>query len=112
VKTLASAAVLIIVLASAGSALAADVNWDGTWSGKLGRQDPWPVTVVIAGGKVVSFTERGVAFGVSFSKVKPNAVVFGDKVNYQVKLKKTGADAAAGEVHGRLGAGPAQLTRS
>ena len=89
-----------------------DPNWDGTWSGKLGRQNPWPVTVVIAGGKVVSFTEKGVAFDVSFSKVKSNAMIFGDRSNYEVKLKKTGADAAAGELHGRLGAGPAQLTRS
>ena len=103
---------MAIILAGAGGARAADMNWDGAWSGKLGSQNPWPVTVVIAHGKVVRFTERGVAFDVSFSKVKPNAVVFGDKFNYQVKLKRTGADAAAGELHGRLGAGPAQLTRS
>jgi hypothetical protein len=106
-----------LLAACASDALAADgsrdgTNWDGTWSGAVGRTDPWPVTVVIAGGKVVKFAERGVAFEVRFSQVTPQGVVFGDRINYQVELTRSGGGAATGLVRGRLGVGPAHLSRS
>jgi hypothetical protein len=106
------AAVFAVAFAGASGASAADVNWDGTWSGSLGKAKPWPMTVVITQGKVVQFSERGVPFDVRFSKETPNGIVFGDGANYQVELKRSGADGVLAKVHGRLGIGPAHLTRS
>jgi len=100
-----------VALASAGAACAGDMSWDGTWNGNLGKQKPWPVTIVITHGKVVQFSEKGVPFDVRFSNPTPNGMVFGDGSNYQVELSKAG-NAVSAEVHGRLGAGPARLTRS
>lgn len=99
-------------LAGASAASAADMNWDGTWSGTLGKVKPWPMTVVITQGKVVQFSEAGVSFDVRFSNATPNGIVFGDGANYQVELKRSGVDGVAAKVHGRLGTGPAHLTRS
>jgi hypothetical protein len=109
---LLQASVFGLALASAGGACAADASFDGTWSGKLGREKPWPVTIVIAKGKVIGFSEKGVPFEVRFSKATANGLVFGDGSNYQVELSKSGADAVSAQVHGRLGTGPARLTRS
>jgi hypothetical protein len=100
-----------VALTSAGSACAADTNWDGTWSGNLGKQKPWPVTVVITRGKVVQFSEKGVPFDVRFSNPTATGITFGDGSNYEVELSKAG-NAVSAEVHGRLGTGPARLTRS
>jgi hypothetical protein len=100
-----------VALTSAGGVCAGDLSWDGTWSGNLGKQKPWPMTVVISRGKVVQFSEKGVPFDVRFSNPTANGIVFGDRSNYQVELSKTG-NAVSAEVHGRLGTGPARLTRS
>ncbi len=100
-----------VALTGAGSACAANSNWDGAWSGNLGKQKPWPMTVVITRGKVVQFSEKGVPFDVRFSNATPNGIVFGDGANYEVELTKAG-NAVSAAVHGRLGTGPAHLTRS
>jgi hypothetical protein len=100
-----------VALTSASGAGAADTNWDGTWSGNLGKQKPWPVTIVITRGKVVQFSEKGVPFDVRFSNPTANGLIFGDGSNYEVELSKAG-NAVSAEVHGRLGTGPARLTRS
>jgi hypothetical protein len=100
-----------VALTMAGGACAGDMSWDGTWSGNLGKQKPWPVTIVITRGKVVQFSERGVPFDVRFSNPTANGIVFGDGSNYEVELSKAG-NAVSAEVHGRLGTGPARLTRS
>ena len=86
-------------------------SWDGTWNGTLGKIHPWPISVSIADGKVVGFTEKGAAFDVQFTKVTPTSVVFGDKAHYTMTLARTGDMTASAKVHGRHGSGTALLTK-
>ncbi len=77
----------------------------------LGRHTPWPVTITIAGGKVVSFVERGVLVGARYSKVTPDHVKFGDRNVYTVVIDRFGATTAGASMQGRHGSGKAMLTR-
>jgi hypothetical protein len=86
-------------------------SWDGTWNGTLGKNHPWPISISIANGKVVGFTEKGAVFDVQFTKVTPTSVAFGDKTNYTVTLTRTGDTTASAKVHGRHGSGTAILTK-
>jgi hypothetical protein len=105
-------AMLAALLFSAQASRAQDAaSWDGTWNGTLGKNHPWPISVSIANGKVVGFTEKGASFDVVFAKVTPTSVVFGDKTNYTVSLIKTGDTTASAKVHGRRGSGTALLTK-
>ena len=53
-------AILPALLISAQAARAqAAWSWDGTWTGMLGKAHPWPMSVVIAEGKVISYTLKG-----------------------------------------------------
>jgi hypothetical protein len=85
--------------------------WDGTWKGTMGRIVPSDITITIAQGKVVSYTVRGAPYDIQYSKLTPDAVSFGDKDNYFMKLKKTSDTTAMAKVHGRLGSGVASLTK-
>ncbi len=106
-------AMLTAILFSAQASRGQDAtSWDGTWNGTLGKNHPWPISVSIATGKVVGFTEKGAAFDVRFAKVSPTSVVFGDKANYSVTLTKTGDTTASAKVRGRRGSGTALLTKS
>jgi len=106
-------AILTAMLFSAQPSWAQDAApWDGTWNGTFGKNHPWPISVSIADGKVVGFTEKGVSFDVRFAKVTPTSVVFGDRANYTVTLTKTGDTTASAKVHGRRGSGTASLTKS
>ena len=103
------AALLFSAQASRGQDAA---SWDGTWNGTLGKYHPWPISVSIADGKVVGFTEKGASFEVRFAKFTPTSVVFGDKANYTVSLTKTGDTTASAKFHGRHGSGTTLLTKS
>ena len=85
--------------------------WDGTWNGSLGKVKPWPISVSITNGKVVSFTEAGVPFGVQYTKVTQDTVFFGDQAHYSIKLFKTSDTTASAKVHGRHGVGTFSLTK-
>jgi len=87
-------------------------SWDGTWSGSLGKSNPWPISVTIAQGKVVSYTEKGAAFDVNYTKTSPTVIYFGDHKNYSMKLTKTGEATAQARIHGRMGYGVGSLTKS
>src|ERR1700722_7804626 len=90
-----SVAILTAVVFSAQASWGADASsWDGTWNGSLGKVKPWPVSVSITNGKVVSFTEAGVPFGVQYTKVTPDMVFFGDQTHYSIKLIKNGESKA------------------
>jgi hypothetical protein len=107
-----SVAVLTATVFFAQVSRAADANsWDGTWSGTLGKTKPWPISVSITNGQVVSFTESGVPFDIKYTKMTPDAVYFGDKAHYNMKLIKTGDTTASAKVHGRHGVGTAFLTK-
>ena len=107
-----SIAILTVTLLYTQASWGADANsWDGTWNGSLGKVKPWPVSVSITNGKVVSFTEAGVPFGVKYTKVTPDTVFFGDQVHYSIKLIKTGETTASAKVHGRHGVGTFSLTK-
>ena len=107
-----SVAMLTATLLSAHSSWGADTNsWDGTWSGTLGKTKPWPISVSISDGKVVSFTESGVPFDIKYTKMTSDAVFFGDQAHYNIKLIKTGDSTASAKVHGRHGVGTASLTK-
>jgi hypothetical protein len=86
-------------------------SWDGTWTGTLGKVHPWPMSVMITDGKVVSYTLKSTPFDIQYSKVGPTTFSFGDRDNYSVKLKKTGDATASARVHGRIGYGTAILTK-
>ena len=103
-------AMLTAILFSAQASRGQDAApWDGTWNGTLGKNHPWRISVSIANGKVVGFTEKGVSFDIRFAKVTPTSIVFGDKANYIVTVTKTGNATASADVHGRRDFGTASL---
>ena len=105
-------AMLTAALFSAQASRGQDAaSWDGTRNGTLGKNHPWPLSVSIANGKVVGFTEKGAAFDVQFAKVTPTSVFFGDKANYTVTLTRSGDTTASAKVQGRRGSGTALLTK-
>jgi hypothetical protein len=105
-------AMLTAILFSAQASWGQDAgSWDGAWNGTLGKNHPWPISVSIAKGKVVVFTEKGASFDVRFAKITPTSVVFGDEANYTVTLTKTGDTTASAKVRGRRGSGTALLTK-
>ena len=105
-------AMLTAILFSAQASRGQDAApWDGTWIGTLGKNHPWPISVSIANGKVVGFTEKGASFDVRFAKVTPTSVVFGVRAHYTMTLAWTGDTTAAAKVHGRHGSGTALLTK-
>jgi len=107
-----SVAILTATLLSAQASWGADASsWDGTWNGSLGKVKPWPISVSIANGKVVSFTEEGVPFDVQYTKITQDVVFFGDQAHYSMKLIKTGDTTASAKVHGRHGVGTGSLTK-
>ncbi len=108
-KTL-SIAIPLALLVSSPSLAASVHSWDGTWSGMLNNIEP--VSVTIAGGRVVGYTIRGEApYPVQFSSVTPTAVSFGDRVNYTVKITKKGEKSASALAHSSMGDGSASLTK-
>ena len=110
-RILPLAIVTAIVFFAQASWAAGPDAWEGTWSGTLGKGKPWPISVSITNGKVVSFTEGGVAFNVQYTKITADAVLFGDQAHYSMKLIKTGDTTASAKVHGRHGVGTASLTK-
>jgi hypothetical protein len=107
-----SVAILTATLLSAQASWGADASsWDGTWNGSLGEVKPWAISVSITNGKVVSFTEAGVPFGVQYTKVTPDTVCFGDQTHYSIKLFKASDTTAYAKVHGRHGVGTFSLTK-
>src|SRR5882724_7307844 len=97
---------IAVPLAALGSAPASQAasnrSWDGTWAGLLNNVEP--VSVTIAGGKVVSYAIRGGApFGIEYCNVTMNSVSFGDRDNYNVKITKTSARTAVGFAHSPMG---------
>lgn len=101
----------LAVLGAAPAAQAAsDRSWDGTWAGLLNNSEP--VSVTIAGGKVVHYAIRGgEPFGIEYCNVTVNSVSFGDRDNYKVKITKTSAKTAVGFAHSPMGDGSAPLTK-
>jgi hypothetical protein len=92
------------------AAEAAEPSWDGTWVGVFNNSDP--VSVTIAGGKVISYAIRGgQPFGIGYSRVTAKTVAFGDHQNYDVKITKASAAKATGFAHSPLGDGAATLSK-
>jgi hypothetical protein len=85
-------------------------SWDGTWSGLLNKTEP--VSVTIAGGKVVGYTIRGFApLGIEAASVTGNRVSLVIGADYHVSLTKRTERAAFAMAHGPLGTGTASLIR-
>jgi hypothetical protein len=107
---LALAVPLALLAGAAPSQAGSDKSWDGTWAGLLNNSEP--VSVTIAGGKVVGYAIRGgEPFGIGYSKVTLTSVSFGDHDNYSVKITKTGARSATGTAQSPLGTGSASLIK-
>jgi hypothetical protein len=71
----------------------------------------WPITLTIANGKVVSFSEDGVRFDVWYTKITPTVLTFGDEIHYSATLTWGGEKAASVTLHGRLGSETGSLTK-
>jgi hypothetical protein len=101
---------LAVLLPTASSEAGSDKSWDGTWAGMLNKTEP--VSVTIAGGKVVGYAIRGGApFGIQYSRVTLSTVSFGDRDHYAVRMTKKSARTALGFAHGPMGDGSASLTK-
>ncbi len=101
---------LLPIAAQAASDKSFEKSWDGTWVGTL--NDTEPVSVTIAGGKVVSYAIRGgQPYDIGYSEVTRKSVSFGDHANYDVTITKLGGATASGVAHGPMGQGSARLTR-
>ena len=106
-KTLSIGVSIALLIPSASLAASA---WDGTWSGMLNKSEP--VSVTIAGGKVVGYKIRGLSpYGIEFSSVSRTTVAFGDRTNFTVKITKKSEKSAQGFAHGPMGDGVASLTK-
>ncbi len=111
-RSLLTATILTAILAFAHPSLSAEASpWDGAWTGMLGKAHPWPVSITISNGKVVSFSEGGAPFGIRYSKITPSTVSFGDQNHYIMKLTRTGDATASASVHGRHGYETGSLTK-
>ncbi len=111
-RSLLMATILPAILVSAHPSLGAEASpWDGAWTGMLGKAHPWPVSITISNGKVVSFSERGAPFEIRYTKITPSTVSFGDQNHYSIKLTRTGDATASASVHGRHGYETGSLTK-
>jgi hypothetical protein len=110
-RQLLSLALLFAALVPAATCQAAsNSSWNGTWAGLLNNSEP--VSVTIAGGRVVGYAIRGGApFGIQYSRVTLTTVSFGDSEHYTVRMTKRGERTALGFAHSPLGDGSASLTR-
>jgi hypothetical protein len=111
-RSLLLAAILPTILVSAHPSLGAEASpWDGAWNGKLGKAHPWPISVTISNGKVVSFSEGGAPFDIRYTQVTPTTISFGDQNHYSMKLTRTGDATASARVYGRHGYETGSLTK-
>jgi hypothetical protein len=111
-RSLLLATILPAMLMSAHPSLGAGASsWEGAWKGMLGKAHPWPISITISNGKVVSFSEGGASFDIRYTKITPTAVSFGDQRHYSIKLTKTGDATASARVYGRLGYETGSLTK-
>src|SRR5579872_2904178 len=104
-------AVLSLCPAAASAAGQGAPSWDGIWTGVEAKADAAPIQIAIIDGKVVSYTFEGAPLVVSFSKITPTSVSFGDRDHYFVRLDRTGATTASGEFHDRSGVGALRFTK-
>jgi hypothetical protein len=112
-RCLITLATVPVMLLSVGAAGAYDGSaWDGAWTGSQGKRLVWPISISIARGKVVAYSMKGVSFPVRYSNITPAKVMFGDRDNYVIELKKTGDSTATGELRGRKGEGPVTITKN
>ena len=85
-------------------------SWDGTWEGMLNKTDP--VSVTIAGGKVVGYTIRGFTpLPIESASVSRSSVSLVIGTVYRVRIMKQSGRTAVGVAHGPLGNGTASLVR-
>ncbi len=111
-RSLLLAAILPAFLVSAQPTLGAEASpWDGAWNGTLGKANPWPISVTISNGKVVSFSEKGAPFHVRYTQITPTTVSFGDRNHYSMRLTRTGEATASARVYGRHGYETGSLTK-
>ncbi len=111
-RSLLLATILPAILVSANPSLGAEASpWDGAWNGMLGKTHPFPISITISNGKVVSFSEGSASFEIRYTKITPTAVSFGDQRHYSIKLTKTGDATASARVYGRHGYETGSLTK-
>ncbi|MGD0723311.1 MAG: hypothetical protein ABR970_19925 [Roseiarcus sp.] len=97
-------------VAISASALAAPLNpWDGVWSGNVAKTVP--IEVHILDGKVVGYSVEGTPISVKFSDATADAIVFGDRDHYVVKLKAAGAAGLIAKYRDRDGFSRVALNR-
>ena len=107
---LLTAGLIVAVLIPAAARAASKSWWDGTWAGLLNKSEP--VTVTIAGGRVVGYAIRGgEPFGIQYSRVTLSTVSFGDREHFTVSIKKQSDSTAFGFAHSPMGDGSASLSR-
>jgi|ERR1700722_18211953 hypothetical protein len=92
-----------LVVPAAASRAAADGSWDGAWRGSLQHLSDLALTV--ANDKVVSYTIGGAPVAVSYTKVTPTSLSFGDRDHFSMKLTRTSDTTASASAHGRNGYG-------
>jgi hypothetical protein len=104
-------AIAVFALANvAGAEAAYKSPWDGIWEGMLNKTEP--VSVTIAGGKVVGYTIRGFTpLPIQSASISRSSVSLVIGADYHVRLTKEGDRAAIGVAHGPLGDGTASLIR-
>ena len=106
-----SFSIMVLALVPTAAAEAASSHlWDGTWAGLVNNS--MPVSVTIAGGKVVGYAiSDGAPFGIEYSRVTLSTVSFGDHDHYNVRIIKRSDRTAFGLAHSPMGDGSASLTR-
>jgi hypothetical protein len=98
------------LVATAGVADSAEKSpWDGVWIGSFGASAP--ISVTVSHDQVTAYLYRGATLPISYSRVSPGVVKFGDGENYGVSLTRVGAEAVKAVYHGRNGYASAMLKR-
>ena len=95
---------LLALVPTAPAEAASSHLWDGVWAGLLNNSAP--VSVTIAGGRVVGYAISGGApFGIEYSRVTLSTVSFGDRDHYNVRITKRSDRTALGFAHSPMGDG-------
>ena len=103
---------LLLVVSASTAAAQTRGPWDGVWTGLLHNNAGvvLPISITIGKDKVLNFALQGEPFAIQYSKISAGDVLFGDRGNYTVELKNTGAGVVA-SLRGRHGYEVASLAR-
>jgi hypothetical protein len=100
---------LALVVSLTASRATPNGAWDGAWTGSFEHVSS--LSLIIANGKVVSYSVAGAPVAVRYTTTTPTTLSFGDRDHFSVTLTRTGDARASAKAHGRNGFGSGVFIR-